>query len=189
MPKEALLFSENVNNMDETSVPNGAVISWRSLTRGDIRSLAKIADMVHPDLPEADEVFSERVRLFPDGCFGLVVGPEDEIFGYAISHPIKYRQPPALDYLLGELASDADQYYIHDLAILPQLRGRGLAQECITKLLAIGKRYRTTCLISVHGTKQFWGHFGFERVEIDEALKEKLLQYGEDAVYLEVENR
>jgi ribosomal protein S18 acetylase RimI-like enzyme len=112
----------------------------------------------------------------------------DELCGYVISHPIRRLQPPALNSLLGKIASDADQYYIHDLAILPQLRGRGLAQECMIKLFAIAERYPTTCLISVYGTERFWGRFGFVPVQIDGVLERKLLGYGDDAIYLERKN-
>jgi GNAT superfamily N-acetyltransferase len=130
------------------------------------------------------------VNLFPEGCLVLVEeGDEsDNICGYAISHPIRQRQPPALDSLLGEIPSDADQYYIHDLAILPKFRGGGLAAECIRKLFEVARRYPTTCLVSVYGTTPFWGRFGFVAEPVDEALSEKLCEYGADAAYLSRRN-
>ena len=162
--------------------------AWRELSINNIESLARIADKIHTDLPESDEVFAERVKLFPEGCLALMDDESDELYGYAISHPIRRRQPPALNKLLGEIASDADQYYIHDIALLPEIRGHGLAQECIVKLLAIAQRYTTTSLISVYGTGSFWGRFGFVPEEVDEVLEKKLLDYGDDATYLERRN-
>lgn len=153
---------------------------------GDVNGLLRVADEVHPDLPESDLVFAERVKLFPDGCLVLVEG--NEVCGYAISHPIRHRQPPALDSLLKEIAPDADQYYIHDLAILPKFRGRGLAAECVRKLLTVAERYPTTCLVSVYGTAPFWGRFGFVAEKVDTILSEKLLNYGDDATYLSRQN-
>ncbi|KAL8958270.1 MAG: hypothetical protein Q9193_004641 [Seirophora villosa] len=166
------------------------VVAWRSMSANDIESLVRVANKIHPDLPESDQVFAERVTLFPAGCLALVEddGGGDELCGYVISHPIRCRQPPALDSLLGEIASDADQYYIHDLAILPEVRGRGLAQQCMEKLFAIAKRYMTTSIISVYGTATFWGRFGFVVEEIDGGLKMKVLVYGDDATYLERKN-
>ena len=173
----------------ETTQPVHAEACWCELSVNDIKSLARVADQIHPDLLESDEVFAERVELFPEGCLGLLEGKgKNELCGYAISHPTKHRQPPAMNSLLGNIASGADQYYIHDLAILPRLRGRGLAQECINKLFAIAKRYPTTCLISVYGTEPFWSHFGFVAVQIDDVLEKKLQDYGDDAVYLERKN-
>ncbi|CAJ2506280.1 Uu.00g004100.m01.CDS01 [Anthostomella pinea] len=156
---------------------------WREMAAGDIEGLMRVAEVVHPGLPESDQVFAERVKLFPEGCLALV-NDDEEVCGYAISHPIRNRQPPALDSLLGEVASDADQYYIHDVAILPKFRGRGLAAECVKKLLVVAERYSSACLISVYGTAAFWRRFGFVPGSVDEVLSAKVRGYGDDATYL-----
>lgn len=83
------------------------------------------------------------------------------------------------------------QFYIHDVAILPEWRGRGLAGEVIRRLLGVaeGGGYETCCLISVYGTGQFWGRFGFGRVEGElKELEEMVKVYGGDAVFLERRN-
>ncbi|KAL1856427.1 hypothetical protein VTK73DRAFT_8284 [Phialemonium thermophilum] len=160
--------------------------AWRQMNVGDIEGVVRVADEVHPDLPESDHVFSERARLFPEGC--LVLVEDGEVCGYAISHPIRQRQPPALDSLLGEIVPDADQYYIHDLALLARCRGKGYAAEGVGRLLDVARRYPTTCLISVYGTSPFWRRFGFKPEQVDEALQEKLRNYGDDATYLSRQN-
>ncbi|KAI4283877.1 MAG: hypothetical protein L6R38_001838 [Xanthoria sp. 2 TBL-2021] len=164
-------------------------VAWREMCLNDIGSLVRVAEKIHPDLPECEQVFAERLKLFPEGCLALVEEVGDELCGYAISHPIRRRNPPALNSLLGEIALDPDQYYIHDLAILPEFRRRGLAQECIKKLSALAKRYLTTGLVSVYNTAPFWGLSGFVPATVDEGLEKKLLDYGEDAMYLERKNR
>ncbi|KAL8369243.1 hypothetical protein RB599_004614 [Gaeumannomyces hyphopodioides] len=160
---------------------------WRQANQGDIPGILLVANEVHPGLPERDAVYEERLRLFPKGCLVLSDG-EGGINGYAVSHPIRRGQPPALDSLLGSIAPSADQFYIHDLAILHAWRGRGFAALCVDKLLALGKRYTTTCLISVYNTGAFWGRFGFLPEPVDAALGEKLLEYGAAATYLLREN-
>ncbi|KAI1415607.1 acyl-CoA N-acyltransferase [Hypoxylon sp. FL1857] len=162
------------------------MVAWREMSVNDIEGLLRVADEIHPGLPESKEVFTERVKLFPEGC--LVLVEDNEVCGYSISHPIRHRQPPALDSLLGEISPNADQYYIHDIAILPKFRGQGLAAECIKKLLAVAKRYPTTCLVSVYGTAPFWARYGFGPQPIDAALSEKLREYGADAAYLSRQN-
>ncbi|KAI1421582.1 hypothetical protein F5Y12DRAFT_696952 [Xylaria sp. FL1777] len=157
---------------------------WRQLAVSDIAALMRVADAIHTELPESDSVFAERVKLFPDGCLALV--ENGELCGYAISHPIRPRQPPLLDSLLGEISPEADQYYIHDVCVLPRLRGRGLAAQGINKLLAIAERYPSACLVSVYGTSPFWARYGFLPPDsIDEALSAKVRGYGDDAAYLE----
>ena len=155
---------------------------WRQMNESDIPGVLRVADKIHADLPENEFVFRERLNLFPEGC--LVFTENGEVGGYVISHPVRHGQPSALNSLLGEVTPDADQYYIHDLAILPGFRGRGLAAECICKLLDIAKRYPTTCLISVYGTAPFWARYGFAPTPVDAVMEEKLRGYGEDATYL-----
>ena len=178
--------------MDETKVEKNETVQnkawWRELSVNDIKSVAGVADKIHPDLPESDQVFAERIQLFPEGCLGLSESNGNDLSGYVISHPIRRLQPPALNSMLGTIASDVDQYYIHDLAILPRVRGRGSAQKCMDKLSTITKRYPTTCLISVYSTERFWSRFGFVPVQVDDVLKKKLREYGDDAIYLERKN-
>ncbi|PYI34403.1 acyl-CoA N-acyltransferase [Aspergillus indologenus CBS 114.80] len=157
---------------------------WRLLHPTDLPALTTIANAIHQTLPERPEIFAERIRLCPAGCWGLDAENNGQLVGYAISHPIRAGQPPALDTLLGRIAPDADQYYIHDVAILPGVRGRGLAAEGVRRLLEVGDRYETTGLVSVYGTERFWGRFGFGAVEVGEELRAKLGGYGGDAVFL-----
>lgn len=160
--------------------------SWRAMRADDIPQVVHVADQIHPDLPEGDFVFAERVRLFPEGC--LVLARGSRVLGYAVSHPIRYAQPPALDSLLGEIPADADQYYIHDVAILPELRGQGQAGKGIRKLLDVGDRFASTCLVSVYGTGPFWRRVGFREEEADDGLREKLRKYGDDFVFMSRRN-
>ena len=163
----------------------------------DIPSVLKIANTVHPDLPEDASIFAERLELFPEGCLVLVSPPSssspEQICGYAISHPILKHHPPALNSLLGEIHPQADQYYIHDVAVLPSFRDRGLARRCVDRLLAVatGYGFPDTCLVSVYGAARFWARFGFavkgDRKK-DEALGEKLKGYGGDAEFMERRN-
>lgn len=156
--------------------------TWRRMSVSDAPGLLRIADEIHPGLPEGSHVFTERATLFPEGC--LVLAQGDDLCGYAISHPIRHCQPPALDSVLGEIPLNADQYFIHDVAILPRFRGQGHADECIRCLLEVARRYPTTGLVSVYGTVPFWARFGFVVEPVDEGLSEKLRGYGDDAVYL-----
>ncbi|KAK3988233.1 hypothetical protein QBC44DRAFT_398417 [Cladorrhinum sp. PSN332] len=159
---------------------------WRSMAPGDINGVHLVADEIHSALPESDNVYKERLSLFPEGCLVLADANDKTIFGYTIAHPIRRGCPPALDSMLGEIAPGADQFYIHDVAVSPALRGKGMAKEAIGRLLALSESsgYETTCLISVYGTSPFWARFGFVPEAVDEVFQEKLRGYGDDAVYL-----
>ena len=156
--------------------------NWRPASPDDIPGILHVADTVHPSLPESGDVFAERIKLFPEGC--LILAEGSQICGYAISHPIRQGHPPALGGYLDAIAPDADTYYVHDLAILPAYRGRGLAAECMAQLLQVAKVYESVCLVAVYGTAEFWGRYGFVKVPMDEPLAGKVRGYGDDAVFL-----
>ncbi|SPQ20746.1 8b3c0562-c869-4ddd-bcd2-73ed98b752b8 [Thermothielavioides terrestris] len=170
--------------------------TWRPMRESDLPGVMRVADEIHRDLPEAEAVFRERLALFPAGCLVLVDddgegdgdGGESDVVvgGYVVSFPIRRGRPPALNALLGggEIPADADQYYLHDLAVLPRFRGRGAAAEGIGRVLEVAQRYASVCLISVYGTVAFWRRFGFVPEPVDAALQEKLRGYGPGATYM-----
>ncbi len=158
--------------------------AWRPMRASDLDAVLAVGAAVHPGLPESRAMFAERQRLFPGGC--LVLESEGAVAGYAVSHPIRRFAPPALDSLLGALPAEADDYYIHDIAILPGQRG-GTSREAITRLLAVADAYPTTSLVSVYGTAGFWSRYGFSPVDRD--MIAKLAPYGAGAVYMVRDNR
>jgi GNAT superfamily N-acetyltransferase len=160
---------------------------WRHMTSTDLSGLVTIGRTVHPDLPERDEIFTERLKLFPEGCFTLAA--HGMVGGYAIAHPIEKSHPPALDTLLGSISPVANQFYIHDVAISPELRGNGHAAEVLRRLLdGVAKRYPTTSLVSVYGTKTFWERFDFRSEPMNRGLEDKLRGYGPDTIYMSRNN-
>ncbi|KAK4142720.1 acyl-CoA N-acyltransferase [Dichotomopilus funicola] len=166
---------------------------WRPMTEADIPGVMRVADEIHRDLPEDECVFRERLHLFPQGCMVLASSEpgraeaEQIIGGYVISFPIRRGKPPALNEMLGGgwITDDADQYYLHDLAIQPSFRGRGAATEVLGRVLEVARQWTSVCLISVYGTVPFWQRFGFVPVEREDgAMQEKLNGYGPGATFM-----
>ena len=127
------------------------MLQWRAMGEGDLAGVRVVSDAVHPELPESDAVLRERLRLYPEGCH-VLAGANATIGGYVISHPIRPYEPPVLDRLLGALPSDATQYYVHDIALDPRLRGGGHARPIVEQLLAHARSFDSMALISVYGT-------------------------------------
>jgi GNAT superfamily N-acetyltransferase len=146
----------------------------------DLDGVLAVADHVHPALPESRAVFAERIALFPRGC--LVLDADGMVGGYAVSHPIRRFAPPALDALIGALPADADDYYIHDVAIRPEHRGSGAASSAVRLLLDNARDYETSSLVAVYGSMAFWSRFGFVPAGAD--MDEKLAPYGPGAIYM-----
>ncbi len=137
---------------------------WRAMQEADLAAVNRIADLVHPDFPEAAEIPAERLRLYPAGC--LVLDRNGEALGYAVSHPWHAGKPPALDTLLGALPEIPTHYYVHDLALLPAARGTGAAHKAVVQLIAVAAQagLARMTLVAVNNSSGFWQRQGFRAV-------------------------
>jgi ribosomal protein S18 acetylase RimI-like enzyme len=157
---------------------------WRTMTAADLDTVVAIAATVHPSFPERREVFAERLALAPEGA--LILEARGTPAGYAITHPARRFEPPALDTMLGTLTEHPDVWYIHDVALLPSARGQGGASRIAAIVAGEARRagLERLALIAVNGSAPFWARQGFGRIE-HPALAGKLASYGDDAVYME----
>lgn len=155
---------------------------WKPLKREDAESVFSIAEQIH-SLHERKEVFEEKIRLFPEGCRGLYA--DNTLTGYGIAHPWKLYAAPHLDDYIQKLPENPSCMYIHDAALLPYMRGKGLMHEYISyvKVLAEDLKIETIALVSVYGTAGFWSRQGFASVD-EQLVKTSLDAYGESAVYM-----
>jgi ribosomal protein S18 acetylase RimI-like enzyme len=157
---------------------------WRALRAEDLLELHAIANQVHLDHPEDAQVFAERLMLYPEGCLALE-DSDTAISGYVLSHPWHLMRPPALNVLLGEIPAAATTYYIHDIALLPRVRGTGAALEVAQKLIdhANAKKLQTVSLVAVNSSMAFWKKLGFE-IGHDTELDRRLESYVGKACYM-----
>jgi hypothetical protein len=131
---------------------------------------------VHPAFPEDLAVFAERQRLYSDGTQLLEMSGQPA--GYVLSHPWTFGQLPVLNALLGAIPSDADTYYVHDLALLNPARGTGAAAMIVGDMLRHARLsgFPTVSLVAVNGSLPFWYKHGFRAVAVPE-LADKLASY------------
>ena len=136
---------------------------WRAMAAADLEAAEGIADAVHPDYPEDHGVFAERLRLFCRGCLIL----DDPPAGYAIAHPWTLGTPVRLNSLLVALPAEPDTLFVHDIALLPEVRGRGDAVAGVEVLTAVAADLRlpTLSLVAVGRALSFWLARGFVAVE------------------------
>jgi len=148
-------------------------MAWRAMTEADLPDVGRIADVVHLDLPERAEVLAERLHLFAQGCL-MTSG------GYAIAHPCRTGAPPVLDTLLRALPKDADALHVHDVALLPELRGQGLGAAAVAQFMRVAADcgLSRVGLVAVHGTAPYWARFGFREAAA------AVSSYGTDAAYM-----
>lgn len=156
---------------------------WRRMHEQDVPRVTAVANVVHPDFFEDEAVFRDRFQLYPAGCFVLARG--DAVLGYGVSHPWKLDAVPALNSVLGALPDDASTYYIHDIALLPEVRSGGNATRVVELMAAQAERdgFVTMALVAVNGSQGFWEKKGFVARDVP-ALEEKLKSYSDAALYM-----
>ena len=131
---------------------------WRPMTQKDIPQVYQISLQVH-SLYEDPEIFEER-RALSKGSYVLEA---EKVVGYLISHPYRRDTYPPLNTLIRKIPEDPDTWYIHDLAILPEFRGRGMVRPVLeeVKALAWAQGIKELSLVSVYGSEKFWTKMGF----------------------------
>jgi GNAT superfamily N-acetyltransferase len=129
---------------------------------GDLAAVAALEAACHAPLPpEGAALFAERLALFPEGC--LAAEDAGGLAGYAIAHPWRQGSPPALGQGLGALPVDADCLHLHDIALAPRARGRGLVAAALARLVEVarGRALGALSIVAVHGTAPLWQRHGF----------------------------
>jgi len=81
--------------------------------------------------------------------------------GYVFSHPWTLHSPPNLDEPL------ILTYHIHDIALLPSVRNKGLCTEVVEEILM---NHPIVTLVAANNTESFWKRFGF--------VEQSLVSYG-----------
>lgn len=156
---------------------------WRLMLESDLAQVNRIADVVHTNYPEDEAIFAERRRLYPAGC--QVLASDEQLFGYIVSHPSMYARPPALNSLLGELPEQPTTYYIHDIALLPEVRNQGHANHAVELVLTHATAVGCTnvSLIAVNNSTEFWRRHGF-LIITESSIDAKLESYGAGAHFM-----
>ncbi|BAV64033.1 hypothetical protein SCLO_1009930 [Sphingobium cloacae] len=149
----------------------------------DIPAVSGISDAVHGVFTEDAAIYAERLALYPAGCFML--DRDGSPMGYLVTHPWTTANPPPLNEPIGAIPADADCYYLHDLALLPEARG-GRAGSAATQYAidaARGAGQGAIILMAVGGADTFWRRQGFTDISgrLDPA---KRASYGSDAVFM-----
>ncbi len=156
---------------------------WRPATEDDLAAIVAIADNVHLAYPEDAAILAERLRLYPAGC--ALFERDGRPMAYALTHPWHDAAPPALNVLIGALPDRPTTYYIHDVALLPEARGAGVAAAIVAAIIGEAKRIAAPnlSLVAVNNSVPFWRRFGFAPTAAP-GLAAKLRTYDADARFM-----
>jgi N-acetylglutamate synthase-like GNAT family acetyltransferase len=90
-----------------------------------------------------------------------------------------------LNTLIDAIPAKADVMYLHDLALLPNARGKGYARGIVEQLAknARADGWPAITLVAVNNSSPFWERHGFQAVDHPE-MHQKLASYGPQARYM-----
>ncbi len=156
--------------------------AWRRAAPSDLDAVMAVQAVAHGLLPERREVIADKLDRFGEGC--LVLGDGGRVVGYGLAHPWRLDDAPALDTLLAR-AQAPDCLFLHDVALLPEARGRGAARAFVRHAAETARAHglASLALVSVYGTVPVWARLGFAVRDVP-ALAPKLAGYGADARYM-----
>ena len=144
-------------------------MEWRPMRADDLDAVAAISAAVHGDYAETLATYEERLALYPAGCITLEEAGAP--VGFLISHPWHAGKSPALNQQLGAIPRENADYYLHDIALLPQTRGSGAGKAALAYVIAHARSrgFERVTLVAVNGADRFWSTQGFEHRATGEA--------------------
>ena len=155
----------------------------RALTAADLPGLARVQRACYGEgLVESAEVFARRLTS-PANC-SLVIEQDGRVLAYLAAYRSVLAKVTPLHGGF-EPAPAPDTLYLHDLAVLPDCAGRGLAQSLLAALRAQGAGLRHSALVSVQGSLAYWQRRGYAEHQLHDAVqRQRLASYGVQAVYM-----
>lgn len=157
------------------------------MSEQDLPEIIRIQSACYTQIePETKESLSAKLYASPASCF--VATCEDKTIAYLISLPWTFAAPPELNAQHCVLSGMPDCFYLHDVAVDPDIRGTGVGRLLIERYFRCmqEKRLPRGSLIAIQNSTSFWQNFGFRPVMLTNSLREKLSTYGSDVHYLQV---
>ena len=120
--------------------------------------------LIYPSqLWESNTSFRRRMEQFPEGC-AACVNAKDELVGYMFCHPWKKDSIVPLNCEDLVIPDDADCFYIHDIAVIPSYRRKGIARAFLGMAVIFARRngFDEIKGVAVLDSHSYWAKRGFE---------------------------
>lgn len=138
-------------------------IDLRPLSAHEVARVVEIQRDAYADhLQEDADAFHAKRDMYPDGFIGAFVN--NELAGYSISFPWFQDTAVSLHSTNALPNKEFDCYYMHDVAVLSQFRGMGIADKLVNRCLATARSLglHTVRMVTVQGGENIWSRYGFE---------------------------
>lgn len=110
---------------------------------------------------ESAEVLGAKLALAPNCCW--VVEQQGKVGAYVFAHPWRRQAPPPLHSRMESLPRAADCLFVHDVAVMPALRGVGAAGALFRQVAAEAAVRHLPCLtlVALADAIPYWQRHGF----------------------------
>jgi len=150
----------------------------RAMTVNDLTAVEHIQSEAYADyFLEAADVIAQRFNLSPTTAW--VAEREGQVCAYLVGYWSKIGKINPLNAPFSEV-KNADCLYLHDLALLKNAQGGGVAKKLIHAAteFALSNLAQAMALLSVQNSKEFWQGFGFsEFLKLDSAQQNNVETY------------
>lgn len=157
----------------------------RPLTPQDLPGLLAVQRTCYgDDYIEGAELYASRLAC-PAQC-SLVIEDQGRLCAYLAAYDSAQGKVTPLhgDF---EASDSPDTLYLHDMAVLPEFAGQGLAQALLMSLWRAAARrgLSQSALVAVQGSQGFWERRGYAAHPLPDAKQwQRLATYGAGAVYM-----
>lgn len=134
----------------------------RSMVYSDLNSAIQVQRQTFSaDLCEDLEVFENRFQIF--GQYFQVALIDQQVVGYMLCFPWKLGESPVNNEKFPAKLPLPNCFYVHDITLLEQARGFGIAQKMLEMAKDDGRKlgHRYLSLVSVEQSGDYWDKRGF----------------------------
>jgi ribosomal protein S18 acetylase RimI-like enzyme len=147
-------------------------------------ALAIQSESYPPTHIESEAVFRLRLESAPHTAW--VAEDRGNIMAYLVAYPSLYGKISPLGAVFS-IPTQPDCLYLHDLALSPKTRGRGLAGKLVRHSWQTAGRFglKVSALVSVQGSHAFWSGLGYRiSALVDPAQQSHLETYAGSGWYM-----
>lgn len=160
----------------------------RPLHAHDVDSLLHVQTICYGDgFQESREVFAQRLCCAHQCSIGVVREGEQALKAYLAAYWSNPGKITPLNGVFTPPAPGEQVLYLHDMSVLPELAGQGVASQLVQTLKqqARARGMRQAALVSVQGSQTYWERQGFSICPVSDSQQQAHLQtYGEGALYM-----
>ena len=135
---------------------------------------------------ESREVLGAKLALAPQGCW--LAEYDGRAVAYVFSHPWHDSAPPPLHVPLEQIPSPSHCVFLHDLAVVPEVRSGGIAARLFQRVVdwASDQAMSRIALVALDSAVGYWQRQGFIPVKSSQpSVLDGMSGYGGGALFMQ----